>query len=91
MISKPKNELIRIAGYEGAVMVDLTGKAKGRGAYLCPNGECLAKAVKRKAIQRNIKVDMTKEQTDKLLEELSGPANAKQEEGSNGYQGTRIS
>ena len=31
MESKPKNELIRIAGYENEVTLDLTGRAKGRG------------------------------------------------------------
>jgi predicted RNA-binding protein YlxR (DUF448 family) len=31
MESKPKNQLIRIAGYEGNVSIDRTGKAKGRG------------------------------------------------------------
>ena len=44
MESKPKKELIRIAGYEGEVSLDPTGKAKGRGAYLCPNRQCLEKA-----------------------------------------------
>ena len=47
MESKPKKELIRIAGYEGQVALDPTGKAKGRGVYLCPNAECLAKAKKK--------------------------------------------
>lgn len=36
----------------GAVLLDTTGKVAGRGAYLCPTAECLALAVKRKAIER---------------------------------------
>lgn len=70
MESKPKRELIRIAGYEGRVSIDATGKAKGRGVYICPSADCLAKAVKKKAILRNINVEVTKEQMDKLLDEL---------------------
>ena len=70
MVSKPKRELIRIAGYEDRISIDLTGKAKGRGVYICPSEDCLAKAVKRKAISRNIKIEATKEQMDKILEEL---------------------
>ena len=37
MESKPKGELIRIAGFEGQVCVDTTGRAKGRGVYICPD------------------------------------------------------
>jgi len=70
MESKPKKELIRIAGYEGQVSIDPTGKAKGRGVYLCPSGECLAKAVKRKAFSRGVEFEITKEQMDKLVGEL---------------------
>ena len=70
MESKPKKELIRIAGYEGNVTIDLTGKAKGRGVYICPNEECLVKAVKKKAISRSIEIEITKEQMEKLVGEL---------------------
>ena len=79
MESKPKKDLMRIAGYEDQVSIDSTGKAKGRGVYICPTEECLAKAIKKKAISRNIKIEMTKEQTDKLTEELL--EHAKREEG----------
>ncbi len=47
MESKPKKELVRIASYEGDVSLDLTGRAKGRGVYLCPKGDCLRKAKKK--------------------------------------------
>jgi predicted RNA-binding protein YlxR (DUF448 family) len=70
MESKPKRELIRIAGYEGQVSIDLTGKAKGRGVYLCPDKECFAKAAKKKAISRNIEIEITKEQMDKFAQEF---------------------
>ena len=41
MESKPKQELIRIAYFEGELSVDRTGKAKGRGVYVCKNRECM--------------------------------------------------
>ena len=50
---KPKNSLVRIACYEGNLSVDPSGKAKGRGVYLCPNRECMEKARKRRALQRS--------------------------------------
>ena len=37
---KAKRELIRVVrGPEGTVSLDFSGKAPGRGAYLCPNAE----------------------------------------------------
>ena len=40
--AKPKNELIRIVKQsDGKIFVDKTGKAEGRGAYICNNVECL--------------------------------------------------
>ncbi len=70
MESKPKGELIRIAGYEGKVTIDPTGRAKGRGVYICPSEECLKKAQKKKAIDRSLEVDLTPQQAEELFEEL---------------------
>ena len=50
---KPKRELIRaVKSPDGEVSLDFKGKMPGRGAYLCPNGECLKKAMKSKALER---------------------------------------
>ena len=50
---KPKRELVRICcNKEGDVSVDTTGKAPGRGAYVCRSRECLERAVKSKALER---------------------------------------
>jgi len=55
--SKPKKSLIRIVKMEGdLVAVDATGKKNGRGVYICPNPECLSKAMKSKGIERSLKV-----------------------------------
>lgn len=55
MESKSKNELIRVLKTpEGDVVVDITGRKNGRGAYICPSVECLKKARKTKAISRSL-------------------------------------
>ena len=70
MESKPKKELIRIAGFEGEIALDPTGRAKGRGVYLCPDTKCLEKAKKKRALGRSLKMEITQEQLDKLYGEL---------------------
>ncbi|MDR2088760.1 MAG: YlxR family protein [Clostridiales Family XIII bacterium] len=70
MESKPKRELIRIASSEGALRLDPTGKANGRGAYLCKNAECFAKAKKRRAFSRAFGVEVTEAQLTRLLGDL---------------------
>ena len=50
---KPKKELIRVVRPpQGEVSLDFKGKLPGRGAYVCPNPACLAKARKAKALER---------------------------------------
>jgi predicted RNA-binding protein YlxR (DUF448 family) len=50
---KPKRELIRaVRSPEGEISLDFKGKKPGRGAYVCPSGECLKKAIKSKALER---------------------------------------
>ena len=72
MESKEKQELLRIAGSpETGVHPDPTGRAPGRGIYLCPKGECFEKARMRKAIGRGLKMNLTEEQIDQLFQELT--------------------
>ncbi len=60
--SKPKRELLRIVRTDGGdVVPDPTGKAAGRGAYVCANVECVRAAEKKKALQRALKVPVTTE------------------------------
>ena len=52
---KPKKELLRVVKpAEGECAIDRTGKASGRGAYICPSAECLKKAQKTKKKQLKI-------------------------------------
>ncbi|WP_250160224.1 RNase P modulator RnpM [Caloranaerobacter azorensis] len=69
---KPKKELVRIVkNKEGVVSIDLTGKANGRGAYICRNIDCLEKAVKGKRLNRALETDIPQEIYIKLKEELA--------------------
>lgn len=50
---KPKKELVRIVrNNEGVISVDRTGKAPGRGAYLCPSAPCLERAIKMRSLNK---------------------------------------
>lgn len=71
MESKEKQYLVRIAGYENEVTLDLTGRAKGRGAYLCKSSiECLETAYKRRALERSLHMQVTEEQKEKISQAL---------------------
>ncbi len=66
---RPKVELLRVVrGPEGKVFLDLSGKRSGRGAYICPNVDCFRKAVKRKALQRSLKVNRIEEDVLREIE-----------------------
>ena len=50
---KPKRELVRVVKTpEGEISLDLTGRKSGRGAYICPSIECLAKAKKARRLEK---------------------------------------
>ena len=49
---KPKKELIRIVKNGEEITLDKTGKANGRGAYVCNDQACIEKLRKQKAINR---------------------------------------
>lgn len=70
MESKPKGELIRVAFYEGKISLDETGRARGRGAYLCRNPECFDKAKKRRAFNRAFRSDIDRGDIEALMEEI---------------------
>jgi len=67
MTRRPKDELIRIVRTKDAkAMVDITGKADGRGAYVCPDENCIKKAEKKNWFPRNLKCETDKEIYDEL-------------------------
>ena len=69
---KDKRQLVRIVKSEdGTFSVDFTGKKPGRGAYICPNIECLEKAKKSKGLERSFKTAVPKDVYEQLREELT--------------------
>lgn len=69
--NKAKKELIRVVkNKENQINVDLTGKANGRGAYICNNPECFKKAKKTKSLNRALETRIPDEIYDDLLEEI---------------------
>lgn len=68
---KPKKELVRVVKTpDDQVMIDLTGRLNGRGAYICPNAECLKIAKKSKRIERSFQMQIPDEVYNKMEEEL---------------------
>ena len=68
---KNKKEMIRvIRTSEGEILLDATGRKNGRGAYLCPDSNCLAKAVKNKGLERSFKQAIPKEVYEELEKEM---------------------
>lgn len=68
---KPKRELTRVVKTQENVMdIDPTGKRSGRGAYICPNEECLGKAVKAKRLEKAFRLPVPQEVLQRLKEQL---------------------
>ncbi|MGN1328697.1 MAG: RNase P modulator RnpM [Eubacterium sp.] len=66
-----KRTLVRVVrSPEGEVSLDLTGKKSGRGAYVCKNPDCLAKARKKKAFERELAVQISDEIYNQMEEEM---------------------
>lgn len=72
---KNKKELVRIVRTpEGGIEIDRTGKRAGRGAYLCPEQECLDQAVKGKRLQKALEKDIPAEVLERVRQEINGIA-----------------
>lgn len=69
---KTKKELLRVVRTpDGDVLIDSTGKKAGRGAYICSNGVCFAKAYKEKRLERALKQEIAPQVYEQLREGLS--------------------
>ena len=81
---QPKKDLVRIVvDKEKNVSVDPSGKKPGRGAYLCPDPACLAKAKKKKALERCFEQPVPAEVYEALAAQL---AEAAKETAANGKE-----
>ena len=68
---KAKKEMLRvIRTTDEAITLDATGRKNGRGAYICPNSECLRKAIKSKGLERSFKMPIPKEIYEILEKEM---------------------
>jgi len=69
---RPKKELIRVVRTpEGAVVLDRTGRANGRGAYLCDSVDCLNRAIKSRALDRALEIKLEAEVLESIRGEMS--------------------
>ena len=72
---KSKKELIRVIKTpEDEIVLDATGRKNGRGAYICASMECLKTAIKRKGLERSLKVAIPAEVYDSLEQEMNNIA-----------------
>ena len=70
---KNKRDMIRVVRQtNGEVSLDFSGKLNGRGAYICPDPECLKKARKAKSLDRSLEVTIPEEVYDRLDREMEG-------------------
>ena len=70
---KAKREMIRVVrGVDGTVSLDFGGKMSGRGAYVCPDLNCLKKALRSKALDRALEVTIPEEIYQRLEREMEG-------------------
>lgn len=68
-----KRDLIRVVrGKDGEIALDRTGKANGRGAYICNKDECVNKLKKTKALSRAFKTNVAESVYDSIIAEYSG-------------------
>jgi hypothetical protein len=68
---KNKKDLIRVLKTESdGIIIDVTGKKNGRGAYICPNAECLRRAIASKGLERSFKMPIDRSVYDSLEKEL---------------------
>ncbi len=70
--SKPKKELVRIVKSGENISLDLTGRANGRGAYVCNDAECMKKLNKQKLLNKVFSMQVEQSVYDKILEDFVG-------------------
>ena len=89
---KNKKSMIRVVRTQtGELVLDATGKQNGRGAYLCPDPECLAKAVKTHGLERSLKQPVPDEVYEELKKELSSIGQPQEDLSGEDTSGEKIS
>ena len=68
----PKNTLVRVLRTpEGEIILDLSGKKSGRGAYICKKASCLKKARKSRRIEASLECSIPEAVYDRMEEEIN--------------------
>ena len=68
---KAKRDMIRVVRCtDGEVRLDFSGKLNGRGAYICPDSQCLLKAQKSRALERSLEVAIPEEVYERLSAQM---------------------
>ena len=65
-----KSELLRVVKFEGKISLDETGKAKGRGAYICKDSKCMETLIKRRNLDKVFKTKLPNELYDRIKEKI---------------------
>lgn len=66
-VKLPKAQLVRVARTaEGSVAVDVTGRAAGRGAYLCRTQSCWDRAVNKGTLARSLGHDISPQDLEQV-------------------------
>ncbi len=65
---KDLNRLVKTS--DGEIFLDKTGKANGRGAYICKQEDCLQKLKKQKILNKAFKCEIPQDIYNKICEEL---------------------
>lgn len=66
-VTDSKRELVRIVRTPGGeVVIDATGKLAGRGAYLCARQSCWETALKRRLLDRALKIGLDADTQERL-------------------------
>jgi predicted RNA-binding protein YlxR (DUF448 family) len=64
----PRGELVRLAARPGGgLAVDVAGRLPGRGAYVCPDRGCLDLALRRRRLERSLRVNLTEAQRAEIV------------------------
>ena len=68
---KSKKDMMRVLkSADGSIVLDMTGRKNGRGAYLCMSRECLTKARKNKGLERSFKMTIPQDIYENLEKEF---------------------
>ena len=69
---KSKKEMLRVVKNESGVHLDFSGKAEGRGAYLCNSEACFNKLLRYKLVNKAFSCDAGEEVYKAIEEEFRG-------------------